>query len=177
MSSTDSPWAWVPEVFQLGYLFTFVEGLSAAEMIAACGVDSATAEVKTWREAVDECESDVFFRTGVTAGWAFLTEHFDGDYRDDRTRELSRGRRAVVATCAGMEEVAWLDYFEDGRCIRRFPEPVRQQAATPLMYVTLDLLTAEHGIRLDRAQVEGPLLTGEPEIDMSWLDTPSGGAG
>jgi hypothetical protein len=36
-------------------------------------------------------------------------------------------------------------------------------------------VTAEFGIRLTQEQLVGPLLTGEVEIDMSWLDDPRPG--
>jgi hypothetical protein len=87
-------------VYTLGFRFVFVEGRSAAEMIAACGVDPAAARVQTLQEALDEYEDDPFFRTGETAGWGFLAEELDGDSRDGLLRELSAGRRGVL--------VAWV---------------------------------------------------------------------
>jgi hypothetical protein len=203
MTSTDSPWAWVTQVYSLGFRFAFVEGRDAAEMIAACGVDPAAAQVLTEEEAVDEYADDPFFRTGETSGWGFLTEEVDGDGRDDLLCELSAGRRGVLVTWVSVEESMVLDYYEDGRCVRSLqpqapdpdpgPEAVlvdptpaqvirsagahRDPVETARVSAALDLVTAEFGIRLTREQVVGPLLTGEVEIDMSWLDAPSGGAG
>jgi uncharacterized protein DUF6461 len=202
VTSADSPWAWVPQQYALGFRFVFVEGRSAEEMIAACGVDPAAAEVRTQQEAVDEYADDPFFRTDETAGWGFLVEEVDGDDRDALLRELSAGRRGVVVTWVSEEAMIGIDHYEDGRLVRSFapeapheatpgPEevlvrptlaqvvgvPQRSPAEIALVTATLDLVTAEYGIRLDREQVEGPLLTGEVEVDTSWLDDPRPASG
>jgi len=97
------------------------------------------------------------------------------------------------------EAMTVLDHYEDGQRIRSLqpdapaegtpapevvlvrptlsqvvlsPDALRDQADTSTVIATLDLLTTEFGIRLEREQVVGPLLTGEVEIDMSWLDDP-----
>jgi hypothetical protein len=204
MQSTDSPWAWIPQVYPLGFRFTFAEGRDAGEMIAACGVDPEAAQMLTLRKALEEYEDDYsFFRTGETAGWGFLLEQLDGEDRSERLHELSVGRRGVLVTWVEVKGRAGLDRYEDGRHtgsvwtaerqedfaapeavlvnptldqVRLSPEALRQRAWTRVVAETLDLLTAEYGIRLDREQVEGPLLTGEAEIDMSWLDDPRPGS-
>ncbi len=199
MPPIDSTWAWVPQVYPLGFRFAFVEGAGAGEMITACGVDPSTAQMRTLQEALDEYEDDPFFRTGEAAGWGFLVEELDGDSRDSLLSELSAGRRGVMVAWVSEKAMTVLDHYEDGHRIRSLqpdapaegtpvpetvlvsptlsqvvlsPDALRDQADTSLVVATLDLLTTEFGIRLEREQVIGPLLTGEVDIDMSWLDEP-----
>src|SRR4051794_32396324 len=173
MPPIDSTWAWVPQVYPLGFRFAFVEGAGAGEMIAACGVDPAAVQIRTLQEALDEYEDDPFFRTGETAGWGFLVEELDGDSRDALLGELSAGRRGVLVEWVSEEAMTVLDHYEDGQRIRSLhpdapaegtpapevvlvrptlsqvvlsPDALRDQADTSTVIATLDLLTTEFGI-------------------------------
>jgi hypothetical protein len=202
--SDGSAWEWVREVYPGGLCLSFAEGRAADEMIAAFGVEPAAAAVLTLPQAREEFEDDPnVFRAGETGGWGFLVEEFSGDHRAQLC-ELSTGRQGVSACWVSEKAMSTLAYYEDGREICHFepdaryggpPDPAtlrfrpamrrvglgpdtdRDPAATSLVAATLDLLTVEFGIRLAAEQAVGPLLTGEVEIDMSWLDGPATGPG
>ncbi|MCO1657384.1 DUF6461 domain-containing protein [Pseudonocardia humida] len=195
MTSGVSGWAWTARVYPGGYQLSFAEGRTAAEMLAAFGVDPAAARMMTPLEAFEEFEGDPgVFRAGETGGWGFAVEEYT-DPVPEQLLALSVGTRAVSVfrNLAGPHA---LSYFEDGAATfaceplfprwrhgsdaDRFLEPMRAVGFDPDVEVdldafdpdmaALDLLTVAFGIRLTEEQMTGPLLTGEVEIDMSWLD-------
>jgi hypothetical protein len=185
----------VPEVYSLGFRFSFVEGHRPEAVLAAFGVDPADAEHLTREATAEEFGVDPgLYRVGDAAGWGFALEEFGGDHAE-QLRTLSTGGRAV-SVCKVESGMSVFEYYEDGERVcwfeplapdrRRGPDPDRFVAAlrrvgldpdrgpnlalTAPAVAALDLVTDLFGIRLDRETAEGVLLTGAVEPDMAWLE-------
>jgi hypothetical protein len=193
--SAGSAWAWVPEAYSLGFRFSFAEGHGPDAVLTAVGVDPADAEPLTREASAEEFGVDPgLYRAGETARWGFVIEEFGGDH-DDALRALSVGGRAVSVSRVE-SAVSVFEYYEDGertlwfeplmparrtgRDADRFVDAMRRVGLDPdsrpnlaliaPAVAALDLVTDLFGIGLDRATVEGVLLTGASATELAWSE-------
>jgi Family of unknown function (DUF6461) len=185
----------VPEVYSLGYRFSFAEGRGPDEVLTAFGVDPGDAEPLTREASAEEFGVEPgLYRVGETGGWSYVVEEFGGDH-DDVLRALSAGGRAVSVTKVE-SAMSVFEYYEDGertlwfeptfplrrtgRDADRFLDAMRRVGLDPdsrpnlaliaPAVAALDMVTDLFGIRVDRETAEGLLLTGAAEPDMAWLE-------
>jgi hypothetical protein len=192
-----SSWAWIGRYESLGFCLTLAQRRTGEEMLAAFGVDAASAELMTMAEADAEFGADLpVVRAGQDGEWGFAFERFGQvGSTGEALAGLSAGTRAVsvfhLANALGrltiVENGSLVCGFEplfpgnrEGSDPRRFeplmrgvgldPDAGPDLARVDPVVAALELVTLAFGVRLRAELVEGPLRTGEVEPDMSWLD-------
>jgi len=189
-------WSWIRRYESLGFCLTAVAGRTDREILDAFGVAEDSIERLTMAEADVRLGTELpVIRAGQVDGWGFAFENFGGEGSDgEAMTRLAAGTRAFavwhLATALGR-----FSYVEDGVLVCAFEPlfPHRREGADPDRFTgpmarvglppdgtpdpqrvdpvvaALELATLAFGVRLPAELVEGPLLTGAVEPDMSWL--------
>ncbi|GAB3159721.1 hypothetical protein GCM10027290_65000 [Micromonospora sonneratiae] len=181
-------WTWTRPHLPLGFCLTVARGLSPSALADRLGV-TAEREILGWHEAVAEFGVDKpLARIGVVADWAFAIQEYGAEAgQPDALRAAAVGTDAVTVWQTA-KALSWFGHARDSEILVAFElaSPHQRTGAAPdelvgpmtavglhpdrpwpvdapvsPVFPGLTLLTAITGVRLTRADLEGPLLTGE----------------
>ncbi|ATO82831.1 hypothetical protein ACWT_3416 [Actinoplanes sp. SE50] len=194
-ASFDDRWIWSNRYSSLGLSLTFVEGGDEGGVLRAFGADPGEAEVLS----LDECGEEFGYelpviRVGEVGGWRFAFELFGrSGSQEDVVVALSRGSRVVQVLRTG-SAVSVFRYAVGGQMVCSLDplmpqsrsgsdpdrlldamrtvglDPDRPDDELDALTAMLRLVSEVFGIVLEAGIVEGPLLSAEQSVDMSWLD-------